>query len=56
MGMIMENETPCLSAAWKTILKKYVNSGKKWYVVYIKTSMLIVERTGLLYIFPLVCY
>ena len=45
-----------MSAVWKTILKKYVNSGKKGYVVYIKTSMLIVKRTGLLYILKLVCY
>ena len=43
-GMITEKENPCMS--------KYVNSGKKGYVVYIKTSMLIVGRTGMLYASP----
>ena len=52
----MEKETPCMSAAWKIILNKYVNSGKKGCVVYTKTSMLIVEKMGLLYILKLVCY
>ena len=31
-------------------------SGKNGYVVYIKTSMVIVEKTGLLYIVKLACY
>ena len=35
------------------LLQKYGNNG---YVVYIKTSMLIVEKMGLLYILKLVCY
>ena len=35
----MEKETPCMCAAWKTILKKYVNRGKK----------------GMSYILKLVC-
>ena len=52
----MEKETPCMSAAWKTILKQVFNSGKKGYVVYIKSSMLIVEKSRLLYIVKLVCY
>ena len=35
------------------LLQKY---GKNGYGIYIKTSMLIVEKTGLLYILKLVCY
>ena len=35
------------------LLQKY---GKNGYVVYIKISMVIVERTGLLYMVKLVCY
>ena len=35
------------------LLQKY---GKNGYVIYIKTSMLIVEKTGRLYILKLVCY
>ena len=30
--------------------------GKNGFVVYIKTSMLIMEKTRLLYILKLVCY
>ena len=29
---------------------------EKWYAVYLKTSILIVERKGLLYMLELVCY
>ena len=35
------------------LLQKY---GKNGYVVYIKISIVIVEKTGLLYIVKLVCY
>ena len=31
-------------------------NGKNGYVVYIKISMVIVDRTGLLYMVKLVCY
>ena len=56
----MEKETPCMSAAWKTILKQVpgmliVEKKGMMYLVCIKTSVLIVEKTGLLYILKLVC-
>ena len=36
--------------------KSRPNSGKKGYVVYITTSMLIEEKTGLLYMLKLIYY
>ena len=49
-------ETSCLSAGWKTIMKQVCLGWKKLYAVYTKTSMLTLERMGLLYILKLVCY
>ena len=45
-----------MSAGWQAILKRYVNSGKNGYVVYIKANMLKAENSSLLYILKLVCY
>ena len=45
-----------MSAARKIILKQVCQGWKKWYAVYVKISILIVERKGLLYMLKLVCY
>ena len=45
-----------MSAARKTIFKQVCKGWKKWYAVYVETSILIVERNALLYMLKLVCY